>query len=60
MDRLCFYSQIKGLKTEALQKLQKYQPVTLEKALQISGVDPSDVDILLYYLLDKNKNILAR
>ncbi|MCB1158452.1 MAG: tRNA uridine-5-carboxymethylaminomethyl(34) synthesis enzyme MnmG [Leptospiraceae bacterium] len=49
------YSILTGLKTEALLKLQKHRPVNLERAAQISGVDPSDVDILLYYLLEKEK-----
>ena len=50
------YSKIIGLKKEAIQKLTKHKPVTLEKASQISGVDPSDIDILLYTLaLKKTK-----
>lgn len=47
------YTTVKGLKTEALLKLQKHRPNTLESALSISGVDPSDVDLLLYHLVDR-------
>ncbi|MCZ8341620.1 MAG: tRNA uridine-5-carboxymethylaminomethyl(34) synthesis enzyme MnmG [Leptospira sp.] len=47
------YESVKGLKTEALLKLQKHKPMDLESALHISGVDPSDVDLLLYHLVDR-------
>lgn len=47
------YEEVKGLKTEAVVKLQKHRPMNLEKAMQISGVDPSDIDLLLFYLSKK-------
>ncbi|TGM19554.1 tRNA uridine-5-carboxymethylaminomethyl(34) synthesis enzyme MnmG [Leptospira meyeri] len=47
------YASVKGLKTEAVVKLEKHRPMNLENALHISGVDPSDVDLLLYHLVDK-------
>lgn len=47
------YSSVKGLKTEAVVKLEKHRPLNLENALHISGVDPSDVDLLLYHLVDR-------
>jgi tRNA uridine 5-carboxymethylaminomethyl modification enzyme len=47
------YSIVKGLKAEAVLKLEKHRPMNLEKAAHISGVDPSDVDLLLYHLVDK-------
>ena len=49
------YESVVGLKKEAVQKLNKHKPITLEKATQISGVDPSDIDILLFNLLNKNR-----
>lgn len=49
------YNRLLGIKKEALQKLIKHKPITLEKAAQISGVDPSDIDILLYYLTEKKR-----
>lgn len=47
------YASVKGLKTEAIMKLEKHRPLNLETALHISGVDPSDVDLLLYHLVDR-------
>ncbi|TGL44250.1 tRNA uridine-5-carboxymethylaminomethyl(34) synthesis enzyme MnmG [Leptospira perdikensis] len=47
------YASVKGLKTEAVVKLEKHRPMNLETALHISGVDPSDVDLLLYHLVDR-------
>jgi len=45
------YASVKGLKAEAVIKLNKHKPMTLEKASQISGVDPSDIDLLLYHFV---------
>jgi tRNA uridine 5-carboxymethylaminomethyl modification enzyme len=51
------YSALAGLKTEARQKLIKIQPVTIGQAARISGVDPSDIDIIMVYLQsEKYKN----
>ena len=44
------YKAVHGLKNEAREKLIKVQPATIGQALRISGVDPSDVSILLVYL----------
>lgn len=44
------YKAVRGLKNEAREKLIKVQPSTIGQALRISGVDPSDVSILLVYL----------
>ena len=44
------YSAIKGLRTEAAQKLQKLKPITLGQASRISGVNPADISVLLIYL----------
>lgn len=49
------YEMIAGLKKEAIQKLKSHKPMTLEKASQISGVDPSDVDLILYHIKGKKK-----
>lgn len=40
------YEKVVGLKKEAIEKLKKYQPVDLESALRISGIDPPDIDLL--------------
>lgn len=44
------YDAIKGLKNEARQKLKKVSPRTIGQAMRISGVDPSDVSILIVHL----------
>ncbi|XDD50244.1 tRNA uridine-5-carboxymethylaminomethyl(34) synthesis enzyme MnmG [Leptospira sp. WS92.C1] len=49
------YDSIAGLKKEAVQKLKTHKPMTLEKAAQISGVDPSDIDLLLYHIKGRKK-----
>jgi len=44
------YNDIVGLKTEAREKLVLVKPQTIGQATRISGVDPSDISILLVYL----------
>ncbi|ROI07885.1 tRNA uridine-5-carboxymethylaminomethyl(34) synthesis enzyme MnmG [Chryseobacterium sp. H3056] len=44
------YSDLKSLSTEARQKMTKIRPKTIAQAGRISGVSPSDVNILLIYL----------
>ena len=44
------YLDIKGLKKESAQKLQSIRPSTLGQAKRISGVNPSDISILMIYL----------
>lgn len=44
------YAAINGLATEAKQKLQKIQPETIAQASRISGVNPSDLSILMVYI----------
>lgn len=44
------YSAINGLATEAKQKLTKIQPETIAQASRISGVNPSDISILMVYI----------
>lgn len=44
------YSKIKGLRIEAVQKLNKVKPLTLGQAARISGVSPADISVLLIYL----------
>ena len=47
------YSQIKGLRIEAAQKLNKVKPLTLGQASRISGVSPADISVLIIYLGNK-------
>ena len=44
------YSKILNLATEARQKLEKIRPESIGQALRISGVNPSDISILMVYL----------
>lgn len=44
------YSKLSSLSNEALQKFQKIRPRTLGQASRISGVNPSDVQILMVYM----------
>ena len=47
------YSQIKGLRIEAAQKLNKVKPLTLGQASRISGVSPADISVLIIFLQGK-------
>lgn len=44
------YSVVKGLRKEAIQKLNLYQPMSIGQASRISGVSPADISVLLVYL----------
>ncbi|MGH1338466.1 MAG: tRNA uridine-5-carboxymethylaminomethyl(34) synthesis enzyme MnmG [Aureispira sp.] len=44
------YATIKGLSSEAIEKLNQLQPATIGQASRISGVSPADVSILLVYV----------
>lgn len=44
------YTKIGSLSSEAKQKLNKIQPKTIAQAARISGVSPSDINVLLIYL----------
>lgn len=44
------FSKISSLSTEAQQKFKKIKPRTLGQASRISGVNPSDVQILMVYM----------
>lgn len=50
------YTQIKGLRLEAQQKLNKIKPMSVGHASRISGVSPADISVLLVYF-EKLKNI---
>jgi tRNA uridine 5-carboxymethylaminomethyl modification enzyme len=44
------YDKIQAVSAEALQKFKKIRPRTLGQASRISGVNPSDVQILMVYM----------
>lgn len=47
------YSNIKGLRLEAIQKLNEIKPLNLGQAARISGISPADINVLLVYLKTK-------
>ncbi len=49
------YAQIKGLRLEARQKLNKIKPNSVGQASRISGVSPADISVLLIYLEQKRQ-----
>jgi tRNA uridine 5-carboxymethylaminomethyl modification enzyme len=44
------YDKVSALSIEALQKFKKIRPLTLGQASRISGVNPSDIQILMVYM----------
>jgi tRNA uridine 5-carboxymethylaminomethyl modification enzyme len=44
------YDKVAALSIEALQKFKKIRPLTIGQASRISGVNPSDVQILMVYM----------
>lgn len=44
------YREVRGLSTEAAQKLAKFRPSSLGQAGRISGVSPADINVLLIFL----------
>ena len=48
------YNEIKGLRLEAQEKLNRVRPFNLGQAGRISGVNPADVSVLMVYLATRN------
>ena len=44
------YTNIKGVRLEAKEKLIKFKPDSIGQASRISGISPSDISVLLLYL----------
>ena len=56
LDENIDYDEIKGLRLEARQKLNKIKPISVGQASRISGVSPADISVLLIYLETKNRS----
>lgn len=49
------YTTLKGLRIEAVQKLNKFKPLNIGQASRISGVSPADIAVLTVYLKMKER-----
>ena len=49
------YNNIKGLRIEAIQKLNEIKPLNLAQASRISGVNPADIAVIMIYLKTNKK-----
>ena len=50
------YEKVRNIATEAKQKFSKIRPRTIGQASRISGVNPSDITMLLVYLKKEYNN----
>ncbi|TPR54691.1 tRNA uridine-5-carboxymethylaminomethyl(34) synthesis enzyme MnmG [Metamycoplasma neophronis] len=50
------YWKVDNLATEARQKLSKIRPTTIGQASRISGINPADIQMLMFYLNNRKKN----
>ncbi|MFI3283622.1 MAG: tRNA uridine-5-carboxymethylaminomethyl(34) synthesis enzyme MnmG [Erysipelotrichaceae bacterium] len=50
------YQKIQHLSLEARQKLELYRPMTIGHASRISGINPSDIQVLAIYLKTKKES----
>ncbi len=56
LSQVIEYSEIKGLRLEARQKLDKFKPISVGQASRISGVSPADISVLLIFLEQQKKS----
>ena len=50
------FMELKGLRIEAREKLEKIRPQNVGQASRISGVSPADISVLIIYLKSISKN----
>ncbi|QBF34824.1 tRNA uridine-5-carboxymethylaminomethyl(34) synthesis enzyme MnmG [Mycoplasmopsis phocirhinis] len=48
------YNNVKNIATEAKQKLISVQPLTIGQASRISGINPSDIQMLMFHIESKH------
>ena len=49
------YDEVGSLRIEAVQKLKKFQPLSIGQSSRISGVSPADISVLLVYLESRDR-----
>ena len=49
------YKEIRGLRLEAIEKLNKIKPLSVGQASRISGVTPADISVLLIWLEQRGR-----
>ncbi len=49
------YTQVRGLRLEAAEKLNRIRPLSVGQASRISGVNPADVNVLLIWLAGRKE-----
>jgi len=57
LPRTLDYFQIDSLAKEAQEKLTKIRPISLGQARRIAGINPTDIQVLNYYLNKNYRNI---
>ena len=50
------YNEVKGLRIEAIQKLNNIRPINIGQASRISGVSPADISVLMIYLEQRKRS----
>ncbi|NLY46370.1 MAG: tRNA uridine-5-carboxymethylaminomethyl(34) synthesis enzyme MnmG [Tissierella sp.] len=60
LDQNLDYSLVKGLSNEAVQKLNSIKPDSVGQASRISGVSPSDINVILIYLEQMRRKDLSQ
>lgn len=54
LDKDFDYSNILGLRLEAIQKLNEIKPLNIGQASRISGISPADINVLIVFLKSRN------
>lgn len=53
------YSNIRGLRLEAIEKLNKQKPENIGQASRISGVSPADASVLAVWLEQQGRSMVS-